>query len=105
MLLGCSGDMLNDKIEFNNDDWINGDIQTRGRMVDDIIQDSILIGKSKKEVLALLGSQHDTTGNFSYKVDIGLRTGPFGLGDIWSFNLNVHFDSTNNKAIEVSCND
>jgi hypothetical protein len=74
-------------------------------MVDNIINDSILIGKSKVEVLNLLGDQGDTVGNLSYQVDLGLKTGITGLGGKWLFNLNIHFDSLRNKVYKVSCND
>lgn len=102
---GCGQQKGNEKVEFSQEEWLNGDRRTRGRMVDNIIEDSILIGKSKMEVLNLLGDQGDTTGNFSYQVDIGLKTGPFGLGGVWLFDLNVHFDTLTNKAFEVRCND
>jgi hypothetical protein len=103
--MGCNHNKQIEKLEFNSNEWLNGDIRSRGKMVDNIIEDSILIGKSKSEVLALLGSQGDTTGNFSYPVDIGLTLGPFGLGGIWPFDLNIHFDTLTNKVIEVRCND
>lgn len=57
------------------------------------------------EVLDLLGDQGDTTGNFNYQVDIGLRTGPLGLGGVWLFDLNIYFDTLENKVFEVRCND
>ena len=76
-----------------------------GKMVGEIINDSLLIGKSKSEVITLLGDQGDTSGNFSYTVDIGLKTGPFGLGGVWLFDLNIHFDTLTRKVIEVKCND
>lgn len=96
---------IRESIKFNRDEWLHGDIITRGKMVDNIIEDSILIGKSRSEILNLLGEQRDTTGNFSYQVDIGLTTGPFGLGGVWLFNLNIHFDPLTNKVVEVRCND
>ena len=74
-------------------------------MVDNIIENSVLIGKSKIEVLNLLGNQGDTTGNLRYPVDIGLKIGPFGLGGMWPFDLNIHFDTLENKVSEVRCND
>ena len=105
IVLGCVQEKQNEKIKFNKEVWLQGDWRTRGKMVDNIIEDSILIGKSKKEVLNLLGDQGDTIGNFGYFVDIGLKSGPFGLGGIWLFNLNIHFDTLENKVLEVRCND
>ncbi len=92
-------------MKFNQVEWAQGDMSVRGKMVDNIIEDSILIGKSKNEVIDLLGEQGDTTGNFSYGVDIGLKTGPFDLGGTWPFDLNIYFDSLSKKVIEVRCKD
>jgi len=105
IVIGCNGENQMEKIKFNQKKWLHGDQRIRGKMVDDIINDSILMGKTKREVLSLLGDQGDTTGNFSYAVDLGLKTGPFGLGGAWLFGLNIHFDSLNQKVIEVRCND
>ena len=105
IVMGCRQDKQTEKLKFNREEWLHGDIRTRGKMVDNIIEDSMLIGKSKSEVLTLLGDQGDTTGNFSYPVDIGLKTGPFGWGGIWPFDLNIHFDTLSSKVIEVRCND
>ncbi|MFA9214947.1 MAG: hypothetical protein ACEQSR_14080 [Candidatus Methylacidiphilales bacterium] len=89
--LGCEEENLYEKIVFNREEWLNGNERIRGKMVDDIINDSILIGKSKIEVLNLLGDQTDTIGNLSYQVDIGLKYGIMGFGGAWLFNLNIHF--------------
>jgi hypothetical protein len=105
IVLACKQENQDEKIQFNREAWLQGDSRTRGKMVDDIIEDSILIGKSKREVLHLLGDDVDTSGNFSYPVDLGLKTGPFGLGGMWPFDLNIHFDTLTNKVFEVTCND
>ncbi len=102
---GCGPGPEKEKMKFDQEEWLHGDRRTRGKMVDNIIEDSILIGKSKIEILSLLGGQGDTTGNFGYPVDIGLKTGPFGLGGVWLFDLNIHFDTLTNKVFEVRCND
>lgn len=102
---GCIEENQHDKVVFNKEEWLNGNESIRGKMVDNIINDSILIGKSKIEVLNLLGDQTDTTGNLSYQVDLGLKTGILGLGGAWLFNLNIHFDTIQNKVFEVRCND
>ncbi len=94
-----------ESIKFNREEWLNGDIRTRGKMVDHIIKDSVLIGKTKIEILYLLGDQGDTTENFSYPVDIGLKTGPLGLGGTWVFEMTILFDTLTNKVFEVRCND
>lgn len=103
--LGCEEENQHKNIVFNRGEWLNGNERIRGKMVDNIINDSILIGKSKIEVLNLLGDQGDTVGNLSYQVDLGLKTGILGLGGAWLFDLNIHFDTTQNKVFEVRCND
>ena len=105
IVLGCGQEKQNEKVKFSRKEWLQGDRRMRGKMVDNIIEDSILIGKSKMEVLDLLGNPGDTTGNFSYQVDIGLKTGPLGLGGVWLFDLNIRFDTLENKVLEVSCRD
>ncbi|MBK8243616.1 MAG: hypothetical protein IPK88_09330 [Saprospiraceae bacterium] len=105
IVIGCRQDKQTENLKFNREEWLQGDIRTRGKMVENIIDDNILINKSKSEVLSLLGDQGDTTGNFSYQVDIGKTTGPFGWGGIWPFALNIHFDTLSSKVIEVRCND
>jgi outer membrane protein assembly factor BamE (lipoprotein component of BamABCDE complex) len=74
LLLGCAETNRMDNVKFNQEEWSIGDYRTRGNMVENMIEDSILIGKSKMEVLELLGDQGGTSGNFSYPVDLGLQT-------------------------------
>lgn len=105
VICGCSDLTTNDRLKFDPVQWANGDIRVRGKMVDNIIDDSLLIGKTKKQVIDLLGEQGDPSGNFSYTVDLGLKTGPMGLGGKWLFSLNIHFDTINKKVYEVRCND
>ncbi len=102
---GCEEESQLEKVVFNREEWLNGNERIRGKMVDNIINDSILIGKSKVEVLNLLGDQGDTVGNLSYQVDLGLKSGIMGFGGALLFNLNIHFDTIQNKVFEVRCND
>jgi hypothetical protein len=93
-------------ISFDRELWLAGDWKVRGSMVDQLMDDSLLIGKSRSELCYLLEcDSEDSIGNLSYPVDIGLKTGPFGLGGIWLFSLNVHFDSLTDKVTEVRCRD
>lgn len=94
-------------INFDKAKWLSGDRRMRGEMVDKMISDSILIGKSKSDVLKLLGSPtaSDTTSSLVYEVDLGLKTGPSGLGGTWLFFLTVQFDTTTNKVNDVWCRD
>jgi hypothetical protein len=92
---------------FNQANWLNGDRRIRGEMVDKMISDSILIGKSKSDVLQLLGdpTASDTTSPLVYEIDFGAKTGPLGLGGTWLFYMTVQFDSISNKVNDVWCRD
>ena len=107
VLSGCSMSNNNEKIEFNREEWLQGDRRTHGKMVHNIIEDSILYGKTKAEVLNLLGNPtaSDTIGSFAYVVDIGLKIGPLGMGGTWLFFMTVQFDTINNKVQDVWCRD
>jgi hypothetical protein len=108
VLSGCAGrnDGL-EKLPFNKEEWLKGDRRVRGQMVDNLIADSLLIGKSKSDVVELLGdpTASDTTGPIVYIVDPGLKTGPRGVGGTWLFYLTVQFDSLTNRVFEVHCGD
>lgn len=77
-------------------------------MVDDLEKRQLLIGATKQEVLAQLGAPDasDTLGfRLAYDVDLGLRTGPWGLGGTWLFNTTVRFDTLSGTACEVRTHD
>lgn len=76
-------------------------------MVDHIIADSVLIGKTKAEVISLLGdpTASDNSEPLVYVVDIGEKLGPFGLGGEWTFYMTVFFDTSTSKVINVRCGD
>lgn len=93
--------------KFNSEKWLNGDRRIRGTMVDEIINDSMLLGKTKNEILSLLGepTASDTSNPIVYTVDIGKKTGPLGSGGVWLFYLTLQFDTINNKVIDIWCRD
>lgn len=88
--------------------WRQGDRRTRGAMAEDLEHGQLLIGSSKREVMELLGppTASDTAGHaLSYVVDLGLRTGPWGLGGTWLFYTTVVFDTLSGAATEVRTRD
>lgn len=98
----------NEKTDFNKDKWQAGDWLTKGKMVDNIASESILIGKTKNEVIELLGQPNDSTytsDRYYWTIDRGLKTGPLGLGGTWLFKLNVNFDTIDYKVNEVWISD
>ena len=93
---------------FDEVEWRHGDRRERGAMVDDLETRSLLIGKDKPAVIALLGmpDASDTAGrSLDYAVDIGLRTGPWGLGGTWLFYTSVCFDTLTGTVVEVRTRD
>ncbi|MFM9985081.1 MAG: hypothetical protein ACKVOK_07590, partial [Flavobacteriales bacterium] len=55
-LFGCSDDT---PLPFNSAEWKSGDRYLRGRMTGHLRNDSLLIGKSKSEILEMLGPSED----------------------------------------------
>ena len=106
------GDFRNDKAfdkskPFNKDLWLSGNQRARGEMVNDIIATHILLGKSKADILSLLGqpTASDTISPLVYEVDLGMKTGLLGLGGNWPFFLTVQFDPIKNKVSDFWCRD
>ncbi len=98
----------NEKIVFNKEEWQTGNRITKGKMADNIVSDSILIGRSKNNVIELLGQPDNSTDScnrYYWIIDIGLNTGPLGIGDKWLFQLNVNFDSTHFQVDNVWISD
>jgi hypothetical protein len=63
---------LLDRTEFEHSAWLRGDIRERGRMVEDLVNQGILDGKSMEEVRDFLGppdAVRDRT--LDYTVDTG----------------------------------
>jgi hypothetical protein len=107
VLQGCTGRNDDEHLDFSHEQWLQGDWRIRGKMVNSIIDDSILFGKSKPEVINLLGepTAGDTIGLIVYVVDIGKKVGPFGMGGTSPFYMTVQFDSVTNKVSDVWCRD
>jgi hypothetical protein len=102
---GCNKHQRKKSIPFNQQTWLAGDREVKGQMVDHIIDDSLLFGKTKEQVVEMLGGDGDTTLNLSYPVDLGYRLGPYGMGGVWLFELDVRFDSLTRQVNYVRCHD
>ena len=94
-LSGCS----NNK-PFNSEVWLKGDQRVRGQMASSLKDNRILEGKSRSEVIAMLGKPD---GEYSevvtYQVDLGHKFG----SSPWLYQLNVAFEDS--KAVRVSLTD
>jgi hypothetical protein len=78
------------KKEFNQSKWISGDERTRGEMVHDLVGKKILDGKTKPEVIEMLGKGYEgKDGSLFYVVDTGQRF----VFDKWLYRLIIFFDS------------
>ncbi len=77
---------------FDSSEWKKGDKRERGKMIDDLINRNILIGKDREEVTTILGPP-DKQGDdlIAYTVDMGQR---FWFSSPWYYDLFVYFDST-----------
>ena len=74
----------------------------------DLEQSGILMGRTKAQVIQLLGmpDASDTTGfDLEYAVDIGLQTGPLGLGGTWLFFTHARIDSVTARVVSVRTSD
>jgi len=93
--LGCGGESRNQK--FNKEKWKMGTQQDRGNRAEDLIKSYELKGKTKSEILELLGQPKDTSEFwYHYLVDYGYMT---------LFHLEFMFDSTEFKVIKVTLDD
>ena len=81
--------------DFDRQKWF-ADKHTRFEMRDDIVENEILIGKSKSEIIDFIGNPEfgDSTKIWTY--DLGISTAGFG----WQFN-NLELTFKNEKVKEV----
>ena len=76
------------QIKFDKELWQKGNWKIRGSMIDNIIDDSIFIGKNRNQIIEILGiddNSRDSIPPFSYIVDFGKKIGFLGLGGAWLF--------------------
>jgi hypothetical protein len=60
--------------QFSSEQWLNGNLRTRGRMASDLVASGMLRKKSRQQVLDLLGPADQTQGGtLLYCVDRGWR--------------------------------
>jgi hypothetical protein len=60
--------------QFDSSEWKQGPLRLRGEMVASLQQQTLLVGKSRDEVLTLLGKPDEDFGHqLRYSVDVGRR--------------------------------
>lgn len=74
---------------FVSDVWRTSNERGRGQMVNDLVESRFMVGKTKKELLTVLGNPDTVSdNNVSYTVDIGHR---FGFSP-WYYSVTIIFD-------------
>ena len=91
-LIGCDNEntdsivTISNNIEFNSQQWKQGDDRVQGSMVENIVSRNLLIGLTREEVNQLLGKPDKEDGNYmGYWVDIGHKFG----SEPWPYVLNI----------------
>ncbi|MEZ4887017.1 MAG: hypothetical protein R3E32_19965 [Chitinophagales bacterium] len=103
ILLGIYSCGINSESELNNvkfssEKWKVSDWREKGRMTDDIVENDLLIGKTKTEIVEMLGEPvQQTEDRFHYTVDIGIKY----MYDTWLYWLSVDFDTIEHKVNQV----
>jgi hypothetical protein len=83
---------------FAAERWTAGDMRARGQMVQDLMTKKLLEGKTRSEVVALLGTADQvSTNSVEYRVDVGKKF----LGGRWNYRLVVQFEDRGNKVRDV----
>lgn len=97
IIFSCNGRKSAEKndLPFDSELWKTGDLRTKGKMTDNILNDSLLIGKTKTEILDLLGEpDQQTETRLHYTVDPGIKY----MGEPWTYWLSVEMDSLSGKV-------
>ena len=85
---------------FNSETWLKGDMRVRGQMVHSLKDGRILEGKSRQEVITLLGKpESEYSDVLVYQVDLGHKF----VSSPWLYQMNVVIES--GKVARVSLTD
>jgi len=74
--------------DFDGELWIRGDEKVRGKMVRDLIRKKTLDGRTKDEVVDLLGPPTVSDGVLIYTIEKGHSF----LSFEWPYALKIYFD-------------
>jgi len=65
-------DFQDNNLKFEQNEWKKADVRIRGRMYRSLIEEKILLGKTRDEVIEILGEPEQTDPTFiKYAVDLG----------------------------------
>ncbi len=101
-VISCTRDFKANSEKFDSAKWKTHDLRERGRMTDDLLAHSLLVGKSPMEVRSLLGEPENITkaGLLEYETDPGAWLGGANNGP-WIHYLIIEFGSQDGRAIKA----
>jgi hypothetical protein len=97
-IVSCKDFQSND-LEFSPNEWQKSDARVRGRMYGDLLKQRLLLGKTRDEVIEMLGEpDHSELDFVKYAIDLG------GINETWmqKYYLIVFFDKQTNKVIKAT---
>lgn len=103
ILLSCGKNHQdsNDK-KFDSEEWLKGNMKTKGEMTNNLLEINLLEGKNKSQVLTILGEpDQQTKSRIHYTVDPGIKY----MNESWTYWLTVEFDTIENKVEKVWLSD
>ena len=97
LTLSLSCGILVNNEKFDSAKWKNGKKRTKGKMVYDLQNSKILVGKNKSEASELLGKDNYPSPNrLTYEIDTNILT------DIY---FSVHFDEKTEQVVSTDIGD
>lgn len=89
-------DSISNDLKFNKKKWEQGNYRDRGRMINSLLNDVGIIGKSKDAITLVLGKPDSETDNLKNESNIKSScTYIVDKGDAFIYDMNLYFDSTN----------
>jgi len=101
-LLACGVVVNNEK--FDSAKWKNGDERTRGRMIYDLQNSKVLIGKTKREVAEML---YESERIKEFSEDLSKNAWHFGTdtNTFWDLYFAVYFDEKTERVVSTNISD
>jgi hypothetical protein len=89
-------------VPFDKQRWRQANHRERGQMIPDLHNSKVLLGKSVRQTLDLLGPADDSSEYFlSYTFDNGKKY----MGSNWVYYMNLRFDSTSKVCTSIGWDD
>ncbi len=101
IIISCK-DLNSNDLEFNHAEWEKSDFRVRGRMASNLLDQKILIGKTRSEVTEFLGKpDEEYEDSVKYAVDLG------SIFERWlqKYFIMITFDKQTQKVKEIGLMD